>query len=357
MARLLRIGLNIPPVDPFWVEACEAAYEGAQQLGVELIPIYASYPYMAPRSDEEEVVLVEEVLGQDLDAIIGWDFSERLAYRLLDGGVPIISHGEEFPVHHPLMVVREALYPSALLLGDYIANRLGGRGHVLVVGGRYGNPASDDGQKRIDGFRDVFKAYPQIHWEHIPSHWSYEKAYSQICTALEAISSPVNAILGLSDTLALAGREAAHVSGHLKPETYIAGINGDTPALAAIADGRFTATVETSATDLGQQMIDLAYKAAQHLPHPARFNFRRTRLVTAENVIDVAAQKLMDIANLPNRLVGVQHYEEQQRLAQLEVSLEISRQIGSILDRGQLSHEIARLICARYGYDYAQIFL
>jgi signal transduction histidine kinase/DNA-binding NarL/FixJ family response regulator len=74
-------------------------------------------------------------------------------------------------------------------------------------------------------------------------------------------------------------------------------------------------------------------------------------------VTEVAAQKLLDVANLPNRLVGVQRHEEQQRLAQLEISLEIGRHIGSILDRWQLSHEIERLICASYDYDHAQIFL
>ena len=81
------------------------------------------------------------------------------------------------------------------------------------------------------------------------------------------------------------------------------------------------------------------------------------RLVTAENVAEVALQKLIDMAELPNRLVGVQRHEQQQRLTQLETSLEISRQIGAILDRWQLSQEIARLICASYGYDHAQIFL
>jgi signal transduction histidine kinase len=145
--------------------------------------------------------------------------------------------------------------------------------------------------------------------------------------------------------------------GRLGPNTVIAGINGDPMALAAIAEGSLAATVETSATDLGFQMVDLAHQAAQGLPLPLHFNFSQMRLVTAENVREVAAQKLIATAHLPNRLVGVQRHEQRQRLAQLETSLEISRQIGSVLDRWQLSQEIARRICASYGYDRLQLFL
>jgi signal transduction histidine kinase/CheY-like chemotaxis protein len=228
---------------------------------------------------------------------------------------------------------------------------------VLLAGGLMYNEEYGDGRGRLAGFRDVFRTHPQIHWTHIPTYWDYETAYSQIHTALEAIAEPIDAFVGFSDTVAMAAREAACVLGRLSTQTFIGGINGDSVALAAIAQGTFTATIETSATDLGQQMIKLAHQAAQDLPLPERYNFSRMRLVTAQNVVEVAAEKLFDVANLPNRLVGVQRHEEQQRLTQLEISLEIGRYIGSILDRWQLSREIERLICASYDFDQAQIFL
>jgi signal transduction histidine kinase len=81
------------------------------------------------------------------------------------------------------------------------------------------------------------------------------------------------------------------------------------------------------------------------------------RLVTAQNVAEVAMQKLIAIAELPSRLVGVNRQQEQQRLAQLETSLEINRRIGSVLNRQKLSQEIADLIRANYGYDTVQLLL
>jgi signal transduction histidine kinase/ABC-type sugar transport system substrate-binding protein len=358
MSRTIRIGLNIAPSDPFWIEVSEAIHQGAQQLGVEVLSVYALYPDLPRLTEEEETAQVEMVLAQELDAIIGWDFSAHLAQRVLDADVPIICHGSEIPLDHPLMVVRDDLYAAAQLLGTYLTERLGGCGNVLIVGGLLLNrKEGGDGQGRLAGLRDCFQTYPQIRWTHIPSSWVYDIAHAQIYAALETISEPLDAIVGLSDTVALAARDATKAGGCLGPNALITGINGDTLALAGIRDGTYTATVETSATDLGSQMIDLAYRAAKRLPHPKMFSFKRMRLVTSENVTEVAAEKLVDIANLPTRLVGVQRYEEHQRSAQLEITLEISRNLGSILNRWQLSHEIKRLIRENYGYDHAQIFL
>src|ERR1041384_5833736 len=114
------------------------------------------------------------------------------------------------------------------------------------------------------------------------------------------------------------------------------------------------ATVETSASNFGSQLVDLACQAAQGQSLPSHFNYDIT-LVTVENVTEVMAHKLVAIANLPTRLIGFDRQEDQKRLSQLETSLEINRRIGSTLDRQQLLHEIADLI--RVHFDYEQVFL
>ena len=154
----------------------------------------------------------------------------------------------------------------------------------------------------------------------------------------------------------MAGRDAARVCGLLDTRTLVVGINGDPSALAAIAEGSMTATVETSAADFGAQAVELACLAAQGKPLPNHLSYK-PRLVAAEHVAEVAVQKLIAIADLPNRLVGVNREQEGQRLLQLETSLEISRRVGSILDRQQLSREIADLIRKSYGYDHVKLFL
>jgi ABC-type xylose transport system substrate-binding protein len=235
------------------------------------------------------------------------------------------------------------------MIGHYLAERLSGQGSVLIVGGPENNTVN-----RVEGIHEALGKYPRIRQYHLLGPWDYTQAYTIFLETMRTLPEPVDAIFGLSDSLALAGRDAGQKVGIANSNTLIAGVNGDLLALAAIADGSMTATVETSAANFGAQLVDLACQAAQGQSLPAHFTHDLT-LVTVENVTEVMAHELVAIANLPTRLIGVDRQEEQKRLSQLETSLEINRRIGSTLDRQQLLHEIADLIRVHFGYD--QVFL
>jgi PAS domain S-box-containing protein len=354
-----RVGLKIIALGPYWVEVREAIVRRAAELNLEFIPLITSLQRFDQYNDKEMTALVEDILAQDLAVVIGWDFPNVYAYRLLDAGVAIISHANELPIQHPLIVRRETLYSVAQILSKDFVARLGERGHVIVLGGMIQpDKRSGSGRDRIAGFRDYFDDYPQIRWRHIPASWLYDEAHTQFYEELQKIDEPVDAIIGLSDPIALAGRDVAKALGRLTDQMLIGGINGDALALTAIAEGSLTATVEASPTDLGYQMANLAYQAAQgHFSLPEQYNFSQIRLVTAANVSNVIIDKLNDMAHLPSHLVGMRRQEAQQQVKQLETSLKISQQIGLVLDRWHLSQEITQLICTTYGYDRAQIFL
>lgn len=89
MSHSPRIGFNVSPSEPYWVQVREAALQRAQELALDLIPIYTEdYPQIL--SDENQIALAEEILGQDFDAIIGWEFPHAPAYWILQAGAPII---------------------------------------------------------------------------------------------------------------------------------------------------------------------------------------------------------------------------------------------------------------------------
>jgi signal transduction histidine kinase/AraC-like DNA-binding protein len=200
------------------------------------------------------------------------------------------------------------------------------------------------------------RQFPNICVKHIPSHWGYEQAYSQIEAGLKKIQTPIDAIFGLSDPIALAARDILGSLGRGEKHTLIAGVNGDPLALAALADGSLSATVEISLLEIGSQAVELAYRAARQESLPDHFSYR-LNLITAANLTEVALRKLLAIANLPTRLLGVNRQVEQNRLTQLEISAAINRRVGALLDRHQLSREIADLIRDNYGYDHVQLFM
>jgi signal transduction histidine kinase/AraC-like DNA-binding protein len=351
VSHTLRIGSRIGSADPFWVQVREAVYQKAQQLAIDLVTIDIGHSSRFTQAEHTE--LVDELLAQDLDALISTYLPDDLAYRILDFGLPVI-HLTESDVRHPLFASPLGFFDIAQTIGDYLATQLKGRGHVLAVGGLLAD-RGEDGRSRLAGLREALRGYPGICMTHIPSAWRYEWAYDQIAAAMRQLSAPIDAIFGLSDSLALAARDAGRALGLLHDHTLIVGINGDPSALSAIAEGGMAATIETSAADFSAQALELACQAARGQPVPTHFGYQ-PRLVTAENVAVVALQKLTEIANLPNRLVGVNHQQDQRQLTQLRASLEISRRIGSILDRQQLLLEIADIIRTSYGYDHVQIF-
>jgi signal transduction histidine kinase/AraC-like DNA-binding protein/ABC-type sugar transport system substrate-binding protein len=350
MVRAFRIGAQLASGDPFWVMVREAIYQRASQLDVSLILLEYDLTPLAP---DERVGIVEELLAQNLDALIVGGVDNTLANLILDAGVPLIM-ASEIDLHHPRATSPRSLYEVASIGANYLAEQLHGRGHVLVAGGLC--EGFDTGESRLDGCRNVLERYPGISVIHIPAPWTYPPAYDRLCEALREITTPFDGIFGISDSLALAGRDAARAAGLITDNTVVVGINGDHLALAAIIEGTMAATVETPAAELGRQLIELAFKAAARETLPSHFDYK-PRLVTRQNAAEIAVEKLVASASMPSRLVGLNRNQEAQRLKQLETSLAIGQRLGSILDRQQLSNDIAEIIRANYGYDEVQIFL
>ena len=345
-----RIGAQLAPGDPFWILVREAMHQRAKELGVVLVPLESDLTPLAP---EERVGILDELLAHDLDALIVHDLDLGLAHLILDAGVPLIS-AVELDLCHPRATSPSSLYEVAAIGAEHLAERMAYRGLVLIAGGLC--EGFDRGESRLKACRDVLQRYPAITTVHLPTPWQYEPAYGVLEKALSEMAAPLDGIFGLSDPLALAARDAARAAGLLRDGTVVIGINGDPLALAAIIDGTMAATVETSAAELGHQVMEYACRAAAGESLPPHFSYN-PRLVTPKNVAAVAAEKLVTSATLPGRLVGYSREQEAERLRQLETSLAIRDKVGASLDRQQLGHDIAEVIRANYNYDTVQIYL
>ena len=351
---LPRLGVATTPNDPYWVQVREAVYRGVRQSVAELVPLEMVGSLQATTTLDSPA-LAEEILAQALDALICVDLPPSVVERLLTNQLPVIQLAETEETLHRLFTSPRGLYECARLAGEYIARRLGGRGRTLCVGGLM-DIGCDKGKSRIQGYVDALRPFPDITVLHCPTYWDYTRAYPQIETALRTWGPPIDAIFGISDPLALAARDAGRATHIFDPQTIIIGINGDPEALVAIAEGSLTGTVDTSATALGYQAVELAATAALGQPLPHHYSYQ-SRLLTAENVAEASVEKLATMVSVLDSLVGVNRLQEQWRLAQLETSMAINRRVGAILDRRQLSQALADLIRINYGYDQGQFFL
>lgn len=353
MPHIFRFGVQFDLTDPFWVQVHEAVLQTANRLGVHIVPLDINSSDTYTMSPEEQLGLVEEFTAQAIDAFICQGLPDTLAQRILHLNLPIIALTES-DFQHPLFVSPRGLYEIAHQAGTFLAQKLGGRGGVLMVGGGV-HGRGEDGRSRVAGLTDSLQPHSGISLRYLPSLWTYEQAEQQIRATAWRAGEHFEALFGLSDSIALAGRNVGLEIGWLDAQSLIVGINGDPLALAAIIEGNMTATVQTSATDLAEQAVSLAERAVRRETLPKHFSFK-SQFVTTENVSEVAAQKLIAIASFPTRLIGDNRRQAQQRLAQLETSLKINRHVGALIDRHRLLYEITHLIQISYGYDHVQLF-
>lgn len=354
MSQCARIGICIDPVEAFWVQVHEAIYRASAAQSIGLIPFNSDNFPLTPTPDEENALL-EEIFSQELDVIIGWFFPEPLAYSVLNAGIAIV-HLSETAVRHPLSVSPVGLQRAAEQITSYLAEKMTGEGHILLIGGLLQADRPDDGRSRLSGVENILSQYPGLKSHHLATHWDPPRATAEIQQALKSWRFPIDAIIGLSDTLALIGCEIALELGLCSRSVPVVGINGDPSALTAIINGAMLATIETPAADFGEQAFNIAMRIVNGQSYPQHFDYK-SQLITAENATEVATSKLISISNFPSLLAGSNHQKQHEYLTYLETSLRISHEIGTIHDEHQLALALSKLIQANYGYDAVQLAL
>jgi signal transduction histidine kinase/AraC-like DNA-binding protein/ABC-type sugar transport system substrate-binding protein len=347
MDKPIRIGLYSFIDEVFWIQVAESVKLNVPLPGVNLIELDVQSFQAEDRFDP---FFVEDVFAQDLDALICADLAIENVVALLNRGLPVINLSES-SIRHPLICSPVGLYGAANLLGNLIVEQLNGKGNLLLVGGiGYQN----DNTSRLNGLRSAFQRCPGITYQHLATPWSFEPAFRGVYPQLQNLKFIPDAIIGLSDTVALATRDAAESLGLLQPSTLIAGINGDPLALVAILEGRMFATVETSAYYHGKQALELALQAARGQPLPEHFEYK-IRLVNRENISDAAREKLISLADYPNRLLGENRARQAERILQLESILQVLQKAEQILKPSEFNARLPDLI--KRHLEYSEVFV
>lgn len=296
--------------------------------------------------------LVDQIKAHHLDALICSLVSFTVFQQLRDENIPVICLSET-SYQHPLFTGMQSLYEGGKIAGEFIGGRLNGKGHAVCLTAGL-ETVETRGQNRLQGFLDGLCDYPEISTGQIQAYWSYAQSYPAVLKALKNYPRRIDAIFGVSDTLILAAMDAGRDLGVLSAETILVGLNGDPPALAAIVDGELTATVDIAAETLGYKALYLAHNAALGQPLPDVITFQ-PRLITRENVADIATHKLTAIAHIPDQIIGYNRMQTQSRMTQLEASMDITQQIGTIQESKRAIQIINELVNKYYGYEWVRI--
>lgn len=261
----------------FIVMLNKAMDEKARQLGVQLIVNDAQ------RSAEKQVQQVESFVAQKVDAIIlnpcEVEASSPAVEKALAAGIAVVNVNSETQVA-PTAFVGSRDEDSGHIALEYLAQRLNGRGGVVMMHGFMGQAAQI---KRAQGARDVLARTPGLKLlAEQTAEWDRAKAMALMENWILSYGDRINAVFAQNDEMGMGALIALEQSKR-KNKVVVVGVDAITDALEAVRDGRLDATVFQDARGQGGTAVETAVKVIRKQPYEKQVLIP-FQLVTKENV-------------------------------------------------------------------------
>ena len=131
--------------------------------------------------------------------------------RVYDAGIPVILFDRKTNSSKYTSFVRADNSHIGEMIGHYLAEKIGGKGNVVEIGGlKESSPA----QERHEGFVKAMREYPAIKivgFEY--GDWTEESGEKAMNLILENYHGPIDAVFGGNDRMAVGARNAIRKAG------------------------------------------------------------------------------------------------------------------------------------------------
>jgi inositol transport system substrate-binding protein len=249
----------------------------AGELGVQLVVNDAQ------RSAEKQVQQAESFAAQKVDAIIlnpcEVEASSPAVDKALAAGIPIVNVNSETRTA-PSAFVGSRDEDAGRIAMEYIAQRLNGKGNIVMMHGFMGQAAQI---KRDRGAREVLAKNPGLKMlADQTAEWDRAKGMSLMENWMQSYGDRIDAVFAQNDEMAM-GALIALEQAKRKGKTIVVGVDAIADALQAVRDGRLDATVFQDAKGQGATAVEIAVKMIRHEPYEKQ-TFIPFQLVTKENV-------------------------------------------------------------------------
>ncbi len=249
----------------------------AGELGVQLVVNDAQ------RSAEKQVQQAESFAAQKVDAIIlnpcEVEASSPAVDKALAAEIPIVNVNSETRTA-PSAFVGSRDEDAGRIAMEYIAQRLKGKGNIVMMHGFMGQAAQI---KRDRGAREVLAKNPGLKMlADQTAEWDRAKGMSLMENWMQSYGDRIDAVFAQNDEMAM-GALIALEQAKRKGKTIVVGVDAIADALQAVRDGRLDATVFQDAKGQGATAVEIAVKMIRHEPYEKQ-TFIPFQLVTKENV-------------------------------------------------------------------------
>ncbi len=238
----------------FIVNVSDEMTKKAEELGVELITVDAE------RSALKQIEQVESFIAQKVDAIVmnpcEVEASSPAVAKALAAKIPIINVNSETSAK-PSAFVGSDDVESGRIAMKFIAEKLGGKGNVVMMHGYMGQAAQI---KREQGAREILTQYPGLKLiAHQTGEWDRAKSMSLMENWIQSYGKDINAVFAQNDEMGMGAVNALTAAG-MKENVIVVSIDAIPDALQAVKKGTLDATVFQNAQQQGAKAIEMAVK-------------------------------------------------------------------------------------------------
>lgn len=249
--------------NPFFIEMQKGAEEAAKKAGVTLIVQAADREIDV----ERQMQIIENLIERKVNALCITPSGSREI-------VPVIVKANKANI--PVVIVdtradEKALaaaggkiatfigsdnYDGGKIAGAFMAEKLGGKGNVIVL---EGIPGHETGDARLRGFREVIAKSPGIKIvASQPANWERDQGFNVFQNLMQA-NPNVNGLFACSDLMALGAMEAIAAAGKAG-KIVVIGFDAQPEARDAIKKGTMAATVAQFPQRMGGTAVENAVK-------------------------------------------------------------------------------------------------
>lgn len=176
--------------------------------------------------------------------------------RAYDKGIPVIVFERKTNSHKYTAYVGADNYQMGHTMGEYVCQRLGGQGKVMVVTGLKGSSPAID---RHNGFRDAVKRHEGIDIvATLQGDWTKETAYAKVKEWLKTHpQEQIDMVFGMNDRTAMGARQAFEEQNRELPLFCgVDGLPGDNGGIAQVRDSLLDATFIYPTS--GEKLLEVA---------------------------------------------------------------------------------------------------
>jgi inositol transport system substrate-binding protein len=274
----IRIGASMVSMqNEFVVNIADEMQKKADELDIELIMVDAEHNPL------KQIEQIESFIAQKVDVIIlnacEVEASSPAVSKALNAGIPIVNVNSETSIA-PTAFVGSNDVEAGRIAFKYIAEKLGGKGNVVMIHGQMGQSAQ---LQREQGAKEIMKNFPNIKLlAHQSADWDRAKSMDLMQNWIQSYGQSINAVFAHNDEMGL-GAVKALEAAKMKEKVIVVSIDAIKDALTAVKTGSMNATVFQNAKKQGSGAIEIALKIAKKQPF-SKSEMIPFELVTQENI-------------------------------------------------------------------------